>query len=697
MNSQCYKMITLSLITVTALSLNACSEEKEDSSKNTEVESEESHIDSHLDPIDPHLDPIDLRVESEENHIDSPLDPIESEHFDPFGTKNPIENDIADENISLDPVVEVENLDTNPKLLALRTDYIAFDSLSVKMNSITTEEKTGSYVHTINYTLTNNTIDEVIEEGSFKAFYENKAGGLAQYGFFGKLFPGDTKSNSYSFETLKSDAFKTISYGDLFSANKPLSTDLVWSINPIEEEFSEEVVVEEEITQDPITHNGFSYLPVISPLTSRVWLDKNLGATQVCQSYEDELCYGDYYQWGRATDGHEKVGSTAFTIGLSDWRSDDENGTKRVFFLNKIDGSGVCPVGYRVPSIREMESEEIYDRFKNSTNTFNFLKIPRAGYRGSLFGSLIDVGISSNISALDISSEPAIAYPIRCLKHINRAPTAKAQSLLSFVGTTNDTIELGGSDLDGDTLRYTIVSNPTHGTLTGTAPHVNYSANSNYEGADSFTFSVNDGEVNSSIATIDITVFLQKTITHKGLTYKPVISPYTNKIWLDRNLGATQVCQSFDDTACYGDYYQWGRDADGHEKRDSGSFITGADDWTEVDNDGSQRSAFWSKTDGSSICPIGYRVPSTYELSKETLYNGLDNRADAFNNFLKLPSAGHRNYYDVGSLNGEGSYGYVWTATPSSSSAHYLYFNSDHAHAYYNSRAYGCSVRCLKD
>jgi hypothetical protein len=38
-------------------------------------------------------------------------------------------------------------------------------------------------------------------------------------------------------------------------------------------------------------------------------------------------------------------------------------------------------------------------------------------------------------------------------------------------------------------------------------------------------------------------------------------------VWLDRNLGATQVATSFDDSAAYGDLYQWGRAKDGHEDR----------------------------------------------------------------------------------------------------------------------------------
>jgi hypothetical protein len=60
-----------------------------------------------------------------------------------------------------------------------------------------------------------------------------------------------------------------------------------------------------------------------------------------------------------------------------------------------------------------------------------------------------------------------------------------------------------------------------------------------------------------------------KTIKIDGLTYGYVYNPTTQRIWIDRNLGATQVATSLTDADAYGDSYQWGRPADGHEKRDS--------------------------------------------------------------------------------------------------------------------------------
>lgn len=179
--------------------------------------------------------------------------------------------------------------------------------------------------------------------------------------------------------------------------------------------------------------------------------------------------------------------------------------------------------------------------------------------------------------------------------------------------------------------------------------------------------------------------------TFNGFVYNIITSPITGKRWLDRNLGASQVCTSSTDTACYGDYYQWGRLADGHEKVNStttttqastitsvgNQFIYGNSDWTTADIDGSQRVVQWSKTDGTGICPVGFRVPTKTELENETTnYNGtndinlgvvkLVSSLTAFQNFLKFSVAGFHNK-DDGNIGDQGSWGGIWTSSLSKS------------------------------
>ena len=88
---------------------------------------------------------------------------------------------------------------------------------------------------------------------------------------------------------------------------------------------------------------------------------------------------------------------------------------------------------------------------------------------------------------------------------VNDIPLANTQTVTTNEDTGKD-ITLTGSDVDGDTLTYTILTQPAHGTLSGTAPNVTYTPAVDYNGPDSFTFKVNDGALDSAPAGVNITV-----------------------------------------------------------------------------------------------------------------------------------------------------------------------------------------------
>lgn len=88
---------------------------------------------------------------------------------------------------------------------------------------------------------------------------------------------------------------------------------------------------------------------------------------------------------------------------------------------------------------------------------------------------------------------------------VNDAPVAIGRSLEVFQGNTLP-IELFGSDVDGDSLSYSIVTGPSRGTISGTGAFRTYVPSASFVGTDSFTFRVNDGTLDSSLATVTIQV-----------------------------------------------------------------------------------------------------------------------------------------------------------------------------------------------
>ncbi|SPC33785.1 LamG-like jellyroll fold domain-containing protein [Candidatus Nitrosocaldus cavascurensis] len=83
------------------------------------------------------------------------------------------------------------------------------------------------------------------------------------------------------------------------------------------------------------------------------------------------------------------------------------------------------------------------------------------------------------------------------------------------VTTDEDTpiqITLTATDIDNDRLTFSIVTNPTNGSLSSmtridnSSVNITYTPNANYNGLDVFTFKVNDGISDSNIATVTITI-----------------------------------------------------------------------------------------------------------------------------------------------------------------------------------------------
>ncbi len=182
----------------------------------------------------------------------------------------------------------------------------------------------------------------------------------------------------------------------------------------------------------------------------------------------------------------------------------------------------------------------------------------------------------------------------------------------------------------------------------------------------------------------------------------------TGKVWMDRNLGATQVATSSTDPLAYGDLYQWGRGTDGHQIRTSPTFsvlsssnspghgffiVVGVApaDWRNPQNDN-----LWQGPNGiNNPCPSGYRLPTQAELNSEIVSWSSSDIEGAFDSPLKLTLGGAR-IYTTGELV-QVTEGFYWTSTINGTSIPTLYLSNDLAVFFTYPRALGASVRCIKD
>jgi len=406
---------------------------------------------------------------------------------------------------------------------------------------------------------------------------------------------------------------------------------------------------------------------VVNPETGQVWMDRNLGASKVADSLNDAAAYGDLFQWGRFADGHQcrnsdttSVNATTATptpgtawygkfilepSGTKDWLDPQDDN-----LWQGLDGvNNPCPNGYRIPTETELNNERLSWDSNNSIGAYSSpLKLPISGCRNLSNGLVGCPTIGDYWSSTITNGNPRVLF---------------------FIDNT--------------------------------------SAIFNYQRAYGF-----------AIRCIkDITSRYPEGYIHSDTNnitqIKDVLSE-TGNIWMDRNLGATRVATSSTDSEAYGDLFQWGRFADGHQKRTSDT--TSVNATTEVPNLGNtwdgefilesvspldwldpQDDNLWQGISGvNNPCPSGYRIPTIAEHSAELNLFPTNDNLGAFNSVLKYPSPGYRSIF-TGEIQFPSIRGAVWSSTISSTSTQYLNYGDTYLNTRANVRAYGFSVRCIKD
>jgi hypothetical protein len=137
-----------------------------------------------------------------------------------------------------------------------------------------------------------------------------------------------------------------------------------------------------------------------------------------------------------------------------------------------------------------------------------FTYVPAAGYTGP--DSFTYVAKDNSGAANNTSSPATVSITVNA---VNQAPSATPHSYATnedtnLVITATNGLLVGASDPEGSQLTASVVNPPTHGVITAFNGNgaFTYRPNANFNGTDTFTFKVNDGQLDSAVQTVTIRV-----------------------------------------------------------------------------------------------------------------------------------------------------------------------------------------------
>ncbi len=221
---------------------------------------------------------------------------------------------------------------------------------------------------------------------------------------------------------------------------------------------------------------------------------------------------------------------------------------------------------------------------------------------------------------------------------------------------------------------------------------------------------------------LDYPTHVTHTYANKETTYDVILREYTLdangdtlsmpvlKLWLDRNLGATQAAFLFNDTLAAGDLFQWGRSDDGHQRRMSdtthiraATILPGHDtyivsplgpaDWLITPND-----QLWNGANNTNCpCPSGWRLPTENEVAMEMHSWSSKNMEGAYTSPLKWVATGSRDNH--GTLRYDEIWGFIWSSSLDADGRpiQLAIIASDTSELISSPRIFAASVRCIKD
>ncbi|HYG73390.1 MAG TPA: Ig-like domain-containing protein [Planctomycetota bacterium] len=214
----------------------------------------------------------------------------------------------------------------------------------------------------------------------------------------------------------------------------------------------------------------------------------------------------------------EDVNETSFALGLSTARfvkiRFDQRAAGERLLISELDVWGNVALA---PSITSplLASGTVGQSFQyqiaasNRPTSFSATGLPSGLSINTSTGLISGIPTASGSSSVTISATNPVGTDTKVLQvsvqPANRPPVANAQTV-KMPEDTPTKITLTGTDADGDALKYSLVTLPSRGTLSGTAPNLIYTPAQNYFGMDGFTFKINDGKSDSNVASVFISV-----------------------------------------------------------------------------------------------------------------------------------------------------------------------------------------------
>jgi uncharacterized protein (TIGR02145 family) len=337
---------------------------------------------------------------------------------------------------------------------------------------------------------------------------------------------------------------------------------------------------------------------------------------------------------------------------------------------------------------------------------------------------------------------------VSCKKNDSAPPTAPAVTTTALTNITTSSATAGGTILTNGNAAITqsgIVWSKTNATpiltdsvIAGTTSSGSFTTN--LTGLDFNTaYYIRAYATNSvgtgygdviTLNTVNDTLKVRFTYNGQSVTYGIIVSTTTGKKWLDRNLGSNHRADSINDYNAYGDFFQWGRPADGHQLMNWTSSTIGVPvngtttTLATTDNPGHSNFILrnpapappdWRSDNNSNRwvtipqgpCPAGWHVPSIDEWMAEVsttkggtaTVGGMTDRNSAYN-MLKLTLAGYRNH--DGTFGQTGTNSHYWSSTDfiaqsGSTQARDFEVASSQVQQWTEFKARGLCVRCLKN